>query len=288
MSGSAGRKLTVVGLVFVIALGAAGCSSPATNGETLNLTVSNKTWSAAKAFVASPDNDGLVSSPQQFIWISLCEDGDTATNWVAPVPHVVGINGDEVKLSVHLSSSQLAMGNAELKKQDCPSQGIHTVAQDYASATSAAAVNSEVRSIQSIKNSTTTTSTTTTTPLTCVQIPYGEMVKNEPSDKGRCTMITGTVFQYDSLTGSDAMLIQLDSSDVSGAGLVELSITKTQGAGVVEGDTVSVTGIYNGVTTYKTGNGSTNTVPVLVASHLSATTSQSGTTGVTGQTGNSP
>jgi hypothetical protein len=118
----------------------------------------------------------------------------------------------------------------------------------------------------------TTTSTTSVSigyKAKCRTIAYAELVKDPSSHKGKCFTFVGTVFQYDSKTGSDVMLVETGAAVASGYGLVQVDLLhSSMGASVVEGDSVQFWGPFLGVNTYKTENNGTNTVPEIEAKYL--------------------
>jgi hypothetical protein len=118
------------------------------------------------------------------------------------------------------------------------------------------------------------TTTTTTSPqaykAACPTMPYAQLVKDPDAIKGQCVTYQGQVFQYDSNTGLQDMLVAVDNDgygDYSDNVEVKLP-TAAMGNGIYENDIVQFWGPITGTDTYQAQNNDEITVPVVKAEYL--------------------
>ncbi len=122
-------------VILIIGIAIALSRSPTPSGVTFTVSVDAASWAKAQAFVAGPENDGAYSSAAELIFSFLCEDGDTKSLWLAPIPTQTGQTAAGRTFTVHLTGSEVARGEQELKSLACDSQlGLKTVQDDYRSA----------------------------------------------------------------------------------------------------------------------------------------------------------
>lgn len=123
------------------------------------------------------------------------------------------------------------------------------------------------------------TTTTITTPAqtqaafeaSCQSLPYAELANDPDSLSGTPVTYQALVFQYDSNTGPELMLVDVDTD---GAGdwsdPVEIDLPSAAfGSSVSENDVIQVWGTVDGTDTYSVQGGGTTTVPIVDAMYLS-------------------
>jgi len=142
-------------------------------------------------------------------------------------------------------------------------------------------------------SSTTTMPPTTTTTQSPAQYeagctgspPYGQLTSpNAPS--GTCVTYQANVFQYDTNTGKNDMLVYVTNSGYGlWTNIVELKLpSSVAGQGFIQDDVIQFWGPTAGTETYSTNAGGHNTVPVINVAYAKLISQASGNTGSTGNT----
>jgi hypothetical protein len=253
----------------------AGASTP--QAVTFTVTVAPATWAAVVSLLAPGSTAADVyNSPADFIYSFVCESGG---KWSAPIPKEISQGSGGIKLRVKLSANQVAKADKALRAESCGSDfSIHTVQQDYKWASESAQITQEIASLHSLN--TTTTTTPPESPgqyeAACTSPTYGAL-SSPNAQTGVCVTYQAQVFQYDSNTGANEMLVYVTNDGYGDwSDLVELILPQSVASqNFIENDVIQFWGPTTTPDTYTTENNGTNTIPAVNVKYATLITAAS-------------